>query len=190
MIYIIRDCITQEEKDNIVIGRRNIELDDYGKQKLQALKEKLKDIKFAEVHASPLIRNKQIVDELNIDAPIKYDDRINERSFGQLEGKEILDITKLPIWRPHHINRWGVENLSDVKRRTMSYLREKLMWYKITKCYDKNILVITHNSIIACIRAYVEGKPENNHYYHYFIDSDTIMTYDPKNIKMGDKGAE
>ena len=113
---------------------------------------------------------------------IKYDDRIIERGFGLLEGKEILDLNKLPLWKINHIPRWNCENLTDVRRRSWSFFKEKINMLKRTG-RDKNILIITHNAVVSCFRAYIEGKPQDKLYNNYFITNEQILTYNIEDIK-------
>ncbi len=182
MIYIIKDCQTQLRLDNIVVGRQNVELNSKGKQEAKVIAEQLKGIHFDTVYCSPLIRCDSVADIVCPEQPLKYDDRIIERKFGMLEGKEILDVNNLPLWKINHISRWNCEHLADVRRRAVGFLKEKLRLLKFAS-EDKNILIITHNSVIACMREYIEGKPKNRIYTSYFIKNTQVLKYNNKDIK-------
>lgn len=180
MIYIIKVPKTQDELNNIVVGKRNIELNQENLAQANIMREKLKNIQFDYVYSSPLIRCKQFCDIVVPNNVVKFDDRIVERKFGLLETKEILNIKKLPIWKMDNINWWNCEKLIDVKRRAFSFIKEKVF---IHKNKNNNILIVTHNSVICCLRAYFESKPISKNFSEYFIDEDQILTYDISKIK-------
>ena len=54
MIYIVKDCMTQTRQDNIVVGRKNVELNQTGLLEAKKLAKQLKDVKFDVIYCSPL----------------------------------------------------------------------------------------------------------------------------------------
>ena len=182
MIYIVKDCMTQTRQDNIVVGRTNVELNQTGLLEAKKLAKQLKDVKFDVIYCSPLVRCNQMANIICPDQQVKYDDRITERGFGLLEGKEILNLNNLPLWKINHISRWNCENLTDVRRRAVSFFKEKINYLKLIG-KDKNILIITHNAVISCFRAFLEGKPQDKLYNNYFIKNTQVLTYDVNTIK-------
>lgn len=86
MIYIIRHGQTDWNINGRYGGRIDVPLNEYGIEQAKQIREELKNINFDVVFSSPLIRaytTAQIVCDIDI---IK-DDRIIERSNGDLEGR-------------------------------------------------------------------------------------------------------
>lgn len=86
MIYIVRHGQTNWNKEGRYAGRKNIPLNEEGILQAKQLKEKLKNIKFDIVITSPLKRAIQTAQEIT-NQKIIIDERIIERSNGELEGK-------------------------------------------------------------------------------------------------------
>jgi len=97
-LYIFRHGQTDDNANFIFSGKREATLTDLGKQQAEVLAEKIKDIKFDRLISSPQIR---AIDTMKIamsknesakNLQIETDERIRERSYGDLTGKSKMDI--------------------------------------------------------------------------------------------------
>lgn len=142
-IFVLRHGQTTLNVEGKFQGRINTELTNYGKQQVEATKIDLEKIKFDLVIVSPLKRTIETA-QIVTNQKIITDERIIERSFGQLEGKgSIPDYEK-------KIKQYEIESLESVKNRVYSFLDELKEKY-----YDKeNILIVTHEAIAQNINAY------------------------------------
>ena len=126
-VYIVRHGQTDWNVQHKAQGRSDIPLNETGRRQAEELRDKIKDIKFDAVYASPLKRARETA-EIATDGEYKivFDDRLMERSFGDFEGKEIsswleatgYDIGDLKL----NTNVGNIEPVCDVLARTKAVL--------------------------------------------------------------------
>ena len=171
MIYIIRHGQTDWNINGRYGGRIDVPLNEYGIEQAKQIREELKNINFDVVFSSPLIRaytTAQIVCDIDI---IK-DDRIIERSNGDLEGRLKLEITDNIDFNDPNENRYNIENIIDFRNRINNFFDDITTNYK-----NKNILVVTHAGVGIYARCYFEGEPENNDYMKYKMKNCEVLKY-------------
>lgn len=173
MIYIVRHGQTDYNLEGRYAGRIDIPLNEKGIKQALEIKEQLKDIKFDYVFSSPLIRAYQTA-KLISDNKIIKDDRIIERSNGELEGKLKTEIKEQINFNDPLEIRYNIESIIDFRNRIKDFFDE------ITK-YKGNILIVTHAGVGIYARCYFEGEPINNDYSKYKINNCEIVKYLPKN---------
>lgn len=97
-VYIFRHGQTDDNANFIFSGTRDAKLTDEGIKQAEILAEKIKDIKFDKLISSPQTRAKQTMEiamstnESASSLPITTDERIRERSYGDLTGKSKMEI--------------------------------------------------------------------------------------------------
>ena len=175
-IYITRHGQTDYNKQSLMQGRSDIPLNETGLAQAEATKEKIGDIKFDAVYASPLIRaltTASVISGLSKDEIIT-DERIIEADFGKYEAGNYFKIG-LPMklyWMFPEIfpAPKGVETIKSMVSRTADFLKELE-----TKDYE-NVLVVCHGGIIRPLRGYLENaksgivwrpRPENCEVFVY-----------------------
>ncbi|MBE6152610.1 MAG: histidine phosphatase family protein [Firmicutes bacterium] len=172
MIYIVRHGQTDYNKNGRYAGRIDVPLNDIGRDQAKIVKEKLKDIKFDKIFCSPLVRayeTAQIISDNNI---IK-DDRIIERSNGDLEGKLKTEINENIDFNDPEEQRFNIESIIDFRKRIKDFFDEITTLYK-----DKNVLVVTHAGVGIYSRCYFEGEPLDKDFRKYKIKNCEIIKYD------------
>ena len=92
-IYIVRHGQTDYNINGIYAGRIDIPLNNNGIKEAYQVKEKLKGINFSKIYSSPLRRAYETAKIIS-DKDIIVDNRIIERSNGQLEGKPKTKVIK------------------------------------------------------------------------------------------------
>lgn len=143
-------------------GLTNISLDEEGRQKARKDGELLKGMSFDYAFISKLHRTKQTLDEIQEIAqfknlPIEEAEALNERDYGDLTGKNKLEVEKK--YGEEQYLRWrrswdypvpNGETLKDVYERVEPYYQEKIL--PLLK-KGKNVLVVAHgNSLRALIK--------------------------------------
>ena len=170
MIYIIRHGQTNYNLDKRITGRIDIPLNENGIKEALLVKEKLKDIHFDYVFVSPLIRTIETA-KIITDADIIIDNRLIERSNGELEGKLKDDVYNVDF-NLMNSSLYGIESVMDVRKRVKSFLDEIKIKYP-----KKDILIVTHGGVIINMRYYFEGEPKTGDYGDYIINNCEILEY-------------
>ena len=155
-IYVTRHGQTDYNRDRLMQGRSDIPLNETGTAQAQATKEKIGDVKFDAVYASPLIRAIQTASIISgyAQEDIIKDERIIEADFGKYEKANYM---KLPLpmnlyWMYPEVfpAPKTVESIKSMVKRTSEFLSE------LEKKDYENVLVVCHGGIIRPIRGYLE----------------------------------
>ena len=177
MLYVVRNGQTDWNNMNIIMGRKDINLNYAGKIHAELLSEKLKDYDIDLIISSPLLRTRQTTNIINKDSnkEVIFDDRLKERDLGNLEGNAYLsEIENKEIWDIKiDTLRYNVEKMSDLKYRVYKFLKEIQKKYK-----DKNILIVTHESISILIDCFFNEHDYEGSIYNKYIDNQDIREYD------------
>ena len=173
-IYVVRHGQTDYNVNGRYGGRLDVPLNYVGIKEAYEVKEKLKGIKFDLVFSSPLQRAYTTA-QIITDEPIIRDDRIIERSNGDLEGKLKSEIKEKIDFNDPNETRYNIENILDFRERIDDF------WDDITNNLDvDNVLVVTHAGIGIYTRCYFEGEPQDNNYLSYKIKNCEVLKYEQK----------
>ena len=145
-ICFLRCC---EDEDKLY-GQADVPLSNVGRERAHFVRGVLADMKFDLIICSPLDRAHEtaMITLGDKGIPVNFDDRIIERSCGDLEGaaepEEYWDIEKgneYPF----------AEQLPDFIARIHDFL------YKTCRKYgEKNILIVSHGGVSAAVNCYFE----------------------------------
>lgn len=157
-IYVARHGQTDWNVRHLAQGRTDVPLNETGIRQAEALWEKLKDVQFTAVYASPLERAvKTAKIATGGQHEVFCDDRLIERAFGDYEGSNSddwvavtgYDIDDLRI----NIDIGGVETVTSVLERTKLFLDS--IKPKFTD--DEAILIVTHSQIVRGLHHNIIG---------------------------------
>ena len=169
LIYIIRHGETQANKDGLLQGWLDTDLNEFGVELAKQTGKALGNVKFDVVFTSPLIRAthtaKLLMECSDNDAPIVIDERIKEVNMGSWQGMPIkseeIDQNECALFfkDPWKFKGFpGGENLYQLCERTQDFLRELA-----TKDYN-TVLVSTHGAALrAMLNCLYEDKED---YWH------------------------
>ena len=129
------------------------DLTELGIQQAQELRDKIKNVKFDLIICSPLNRAKHTAEIININNyKIVYDDRIKERSCGDLSGKPLEVTNREEYWNYNTTIKYGTsENIKLFFDRVYNFLDELK-----TKDYDK-VLIVAHSGVSKAFNGYFDG---------------------------------
>ena len=129
------------------------DLTDFGIKQAEELRDKIKDMKFDIIICSPLKRAKHTADIININnQKIIYDDRIKERSCGNLSGKPLEVTNREEYWNYNTTIKYGTsEDIKLFFDRVYNFLNELK-----TKDYE-NVLIVAHSGVSKAFNSYFEG---------------------------------
>lgn len=163
-IYIFRHSESTHNKKGFFSGRSDAKLTAYGKKKAQQIARKLKNEKIDLAFTSPLSRTKECLDyilEYHPETKVIVDERLIERDYGKLTGKNKLEYARkhpilFPIYhRSYNIPPPGGESMRQVDKRVSSFIKDMLRIIKKKKA--KTIVIAAHGNSLRPIRKHFEG---------------------------------
>lgn len=186
-IFLFRHSESEDNRQHIFSGWRNPNLSEKGRIDSQELSELLKD-KIIDIFYTPeLTRNIDTVKEItryHQKAKIIIDNRIKERSYGDLQGKKHLELMKedlriyLTYHRSYEVPPPNGESIRMVEERVAPFYDDLI---KLAKGEHKNIGVCGGNNALRTLRRRFENltveqmmKIENpfDNYFEYEVEVD------------------
>lgn len=151
-VFIVR----HGEVPHNVLGKystKDEDLTEQGIKQAEELRDKIKNIHFDIVISSPLLRathTEYII--TNCDSKIITDERLRERSCGNLSGQPLEVTNREEYWNYYSNIDYGLsENIRDFFKRVFEFLDELK-----EKKYE-NVLIVAHSGISKAFSAYFEG---------------------------------
>ena len=177
MLYVVRHGHTDWNSKKITMGRKDIELNELGIKEAYSTSELLREYNVDFIICSPLVRTKQTADIINKNRnnQIIYDERIIERSLGNLEGKPYTSNNN-QIWDINvNTDSDGIETMNDFRDRVYGFLDEIIKKYS-----DKDILLVTHGGVSALINCYFNGISEDDNLLRIVLGNCEVAKYQYK----------
>ncbi len=130
---------------------------------------------YDELYSSDLLRCKQTAQILNekLGLKIKYDQRLRERNFGSLAGKNFSSMDSSLVLKEKDKNQeydyrpYGGESVEDVKERIFSFIRDILVTSN-----NKNVLVVTSGGVVRLLHKILNNE------IHEVIHNSSIHSFD------------
>ncbi len=144
-IYVVRHGQTQWNLEKKIQGRADKPLNERGKLQAIETRKKLLNKNIDLIICSPLLRAIQTADIINKsrNIPIEYDNRVIERSFGELEGCQINAVDFNSFWDYYkNIGYKNVETMHELFERIYDFLKDIKNQYE-----DKDILIVSHGGV-------------------------------------------
>ena len=170
-LVVVRHGQSEWNKANIFTGWVDVDITEEGVAEAEKAAILLKDYKFDEAFSSELKRANRTLDIIlrrigQTDIPITRSEKLNERMYGDLQGKNKDEARaefgeeQVHIWRrSFDVRPPGGESLKDTLERVTPYY-EKEIEPELRK--GKNIIITAHgNSIRALIMKLENIAPEN-----------------------------
>ncbi|NPA66014.1 MAG: histidine phosphatase family protein [Epsilonproteobacteria bacterium] len=156
-IYFVRHSEVIEPYQGKYNGHIDIELSIKGKKDAFELEKKLLHVKFQKVFCSDLLRAKQTLQMMQIDAPVVYTKALREKSWGRHEGKSFEQITQEGIVYKNFL-QW-IEALDGEDMHTYMQRVQDYFHQEILTCKAENVLVVTHAGVIKTLISIEEQIP-------------------------------
>lgn len=158
-IYVTRHGQTKLNEKKLMQGLTDEPLNETGRSQAQAAREKMGDVHFDAVYASPLdraIETASIISGFDR-KDIIIDERIIETDFGKYEAKSYYKMgpAMTLYWALPEVfpAPKSVETIASMVARTSSFLKE------LEAQNYENVLVVCHGGIIRSICGYLEDRP-------------------------------
>lgn len=158
--YIIRHGQTNWNKKGKIQGKTDIELNEEGIEQAKEARKILEKYPIDVIVSSPLKRARKTAEIINEvkKVPIIFDKAIEERGFGEFEGKVRTEIYD-DIWNSEILDNFqlnkqykGVETIQDLCNRVWGLFDELKQDHEY-----KNILIVTHGGVTRAISGYFNG---------------------------------
>ena len=177
-VLITRHGKTDWNVQRKIQGSVDTVLNEIGIAQAEEVREKLKDTKIDLVFSSPLKRAYMTAEIImqGRNVPIIKDERIRERCFGILEGKEKNQVKdwKNVAWKlDQDVDVENIEQFRNVWARIKDFFDEITEKYK-----DQNVLVVFHGGVSILARYYFEKDVDVNNLYVFGLDNCEVKEYD------------
>ncbi len=183
-IYLFRHGQTTYNEDKIFTGLKDAKLTPLGIKQAKIIAKKLKDKKFQVAFCTSLSRSKETLKYVLKFHPeckkIIVDDRMIERSYGELEGKKHETIIKK--FGREQFNKWHRgfyvrppkgESFADVEKRVREFIKDLKKFMRKNKV---NVAISAHRNSIRLFRKIFE-KLSIKKTCRLLIPYTTIFTY-------------
>ncbi len=159
-LYLIRHGETDQNKNEVIQGRRDFPLSNAGiNQSIEAGKTlKMMNIHFTKAYSSPLSRAretlKNILDTMGLNLEIKIENDLIEREFGELEGMKLTpEVRSLVVGDKAK----GFEKKENLFKRVKNVLLKIIS----ESSDDDEIIIVTHSHVIKPVLMMIDDKTYN-----------------------------
>ena len=143
-IYVLRHGQTNYNIQGKYQGQVDVPLNETGIAQAKEIGKNLLNVQFNLVFCSPLDRAIETAKYATKNKMI-IDDRIIERSFGSLEGKESIKDYE------EKIEEYNIEPIQKLQQRVYDFMDEIIKKYSNLN----NILIVTHSCVAIMIESYM-----------------------------------
>jgi alpha-ribazole phosphatase len=185
-LYFVRHGETEKNKSKCYYGSLDVDLTEKGILQAEKAGELLNNINFSKIYVSEKKRAVKTAKILLKDKQYELitDIRINERDFGEFEGKNYEEFKQL---YPKELEVWCADwkNISPPKGESYIQLYERVKNFMndILKLEEENILIVGHGGVIRSVYCYVLGG--NMDYFWNFGSNNgdiSIIKYEYGNL--------
>ena len=169
-LVIVRHGQSVWNKENKFTGWVDVDLAEKGVEEANRAGELLKDYKFDAAFTSVLKRANRTLDIIldkigQTDIPVTYNEALNERMYGDLQGKnkdemrEEYGEEQVHIWRrSYDVQPPGGESLKDTAERVLPYFEKEIV--PMIK-EGKDLIISAHGNSLRALIMKLEGlSPE------------------------------
>lgn len=174
-LYLVRHGQTDWNIDHRLQGHSDIPLNDTGIRQAQELAAELGGKELDVVYSSPLTRARQTADIITDGKNnIIIDEDLLERSFGELEGKQV-DWSKIgdDLDRNLNISSYGIEPVNDMLARTKRFLNR----VKAENESDAKILIVAHGGLLRILHYTIVGYNDDTNFRETRFENCELREY-------------
>lgn len=171
ILYIVRHGKTLWNEKGLLQGQTDIDLTEFGKKQALLVKNKIED-KVDICISSPLKRAVETA-AIIYDGKVLIDDRIIERGFGDLEGKELAKYNARLYW-DYKLNKsdLNVESIKDLFNRCQNFIDDIKQKYS-----DKVVLIVSHGATVRALNYVIQGFNENDDLLKLDVPNCAVFKY-------------
>jgi broad specificity phosphatase PhoE len=180
-VFLIHPGATNWHRDGLLLGRRDIPMNDQGRAQAERVAEWLADAGVAEVISSPLQRSLQtatiIGKRFGID--VARDHRLIDFHIGQWEGKPPAEVMASEAYEQFFTNPLatripGGETFQEVKNRAVAAVEQTLE----DNPAGATIAIVTHARVIRVLLThYMSAPPSTYHFLRIHPGSISVLAF-------------
>ena len=178
-IYVIRHGQTDYNVRKLFQGQMDINLNEVGKKQAEETAKKFEGVKIDNIISSPLSRAYKTAQYISkvTKTPIKIEEGLKERSFGQMEGKENREDCNIEMMLDNERNYdlYEIEPIQEFFNRVGICLEKIISKYK-----NKDIVLVTHAGVTQAIEFYFNGMPADKNLEAYALKNCEVRKYEIK----------
>ena len=185
-LYFVRHGQTDWNVRGKLQGKSDIALNETGRLQAVKTREQLKQVAMDAIYCSPLQRARETAEIINAlwGLSIQCDERLMERSFGDMEGALRKDVPFDDLWAFSSASMFaGGEDTAHFYERVESFLREIL-----PDAQDKEILIVAHGGVSIPYQCFFEGYACMENLSDLIIANCEVKQYASKQIQELVKG--
>jgi len=173
-LYLCRHGDTAWSSERRLAGRTDLPLIEVGERNARQLGERLRDVPFERVLASPLARARRTAELAGLGARAELDDRLLEMDFGRYDGLTVDEIRRdRPGWTYLRDGCPGGEGAGELGARADALLAE-------LGALAGNVALFAHSVILRVLAARFLGlAPEAGRLLMLSPGALSILGYDP-----------
>jgi broad specificity phosphatase PhoE len=147
-IYLVRHGETAWSISGQHTGLTDIPLTENGENNAKRLSERLRDINFAAVYSSPLLRAKRTCELAGFGSVMQLEPDLVEWDYGDYEGLTTAEILKKqPGWSIFRDGCPGGESIEDISTRAGRLIA------RLKKVREGNVLLFSHGHMLRVLAA-------------------------------------
>lgn len=180
IVYVARHGETDENREGILLGQKDVRLNKKGINQAHELGKKMKELDIDLIVSSSLIRAKQTAEIVKsyIHKTVKVRRRLKERDIGVYEGltlKQVQQKFQKGYTSEMAYNKTppGGESSQAAQRRVF------LAMDGVLKCYrDQNILIIGHSFTLKMINKYFNPDISPSDFFSFQLRNGEVRQYE------------
>lgn len=170
-LYVTRHGESFSNIQNLVCGRKDVELTEEGHKQANLLAKKIQNYEIDQIITSPLKRAKwtaETISDYN-DIPLFIDERLLEFDFGEFEGTKVDDEIFLNFRNQLAHKMPEGESILEAAQRIYNMLDE-------IKEENKTVLLVCHNGISRVINSYFHSLSDKE-FFNFNINNCELICY-------------
>ena len=168
-ILVTRHGQTDWNLENRIQGWSDNPINETGNNQAHLLHDQIKNIKFDICYSSPLLRAAKTAQialgydnpEIKPICPIRYDKRIRERGFGEIESKTVEEVKEFIFNESWDLDlnsgKYGIEPIREIYRRVHEFIDTEIPRVKAEFGDNATILIVSHGGTSRVINYVLLG---------------------------------
>jgi probable phosphoglycerate mutase len=179
VIYVARHGETEENRAGLLLGQKDVELNETGKKQAHELGKRMKKLNIDLIVSSPMLRAKQTAEIVNgyVHKTLEIEPRLKERNIGVYEGLTLSEVQEryqkgYTSEMAYNKKPANGESSQEVQERVFAAIDELKK-----NNPNKNILIISHSFIIRMINKYFNPNITADEFFDFTLKNTEVKEF-------------